>query len=116
MALDPPRLVCAQESTEARSKLILMVGCVQEAWKDPAKRAPMIGSIPLGRFAEPEDVADAVLFLLSERAVSWRHGSLPLFCLSLFFSLSLSLSFSPALSRCACVRGARVCVRVCVCV
>jgi NAD(P)-dependent dehydrogenase (short-subunit alcohol dehydrogenase family) len=27
----------------------------------------MIGSIPLGRFAEPEDVADAVLFLLSER-------------------------------------------------
>lgn len=42
----------------------------QEAWKDPAKREPMIGSIPLGKFAEPEDISDAVLFLLSDRAVS----------------------------------------------
>ena len=25
-----------------------------EAWKDPAKRQPMMDSIPLGRFAEPE--------------------------------------------------------------
>jgi NAD(P)-dependent dehydrogenase (short-subunit alcohol dehydrogenase family) len=43
---------------------------LQEAWKDPAKREPMIASIPLGKFAEPEDISDAVLFLLSERAVS----------------------------------------------
>ena len=43
---------------------------LQEAWKDPAKREPMIGSIPLGKFAEPEDISDAVLFLLSDRAVS----------------------------------------------
>ena len=41
-----------------------------EQLQDPAKREPMIGSIPLGKFAEPEDISDAVLFLLSDRAVS----------------------------------------------
>ena len=35
----------------------------------------MINSIPLGKFAEPEDISDAVLFLLSDRAVR-RHDRL----------------------------------------
>lgn len=38
------------------------------AWGDPAKRAPMLAAIPLGRFAEPAQVAAPVLFLLSEGA------------------------------------------------
>lgn len=38
------------------------------AWGDPAKRDPMLAAIPLGRFAEPAQVAAPVLFLLSEGA------------------------------------------------
>jgi NAD(P)-dependent dehydrogenase (short-subunit alcohol dehydrogenase family) len=38
------------------------------AWGDPAKSEPMLAAIPLGRFAEPADVARPVLFLLSEGA------------------------------------------------
>lgn len=38
------------------------------AWGDPVKRDPMLAAIPLGRFAEPAQVAAPVLFLLSEGA------------------------------------------------
>jgi L-xylulose reductase len=38
------------------------------AWGDPAKSDPMLAKIPLGRFAQPADVADAVAFLLSREA------------------------------------------------
>ena len=38
------------------------------AWADAAKRDPMLASIPLGRFAEVDDVADCVLYLLSDAA------------------------------------------------
>lgn len=38
------------------------------AWGDPAKRDPMLAKIPLGRFAKPRDVANAVAYLLSEQA------------------------------------------------
>ena len=37
------------------------------------KSAPMLGRIPLGRFPEPSDVADAVLFLLSDEC-KMVHG------------------------------------------
>ncbi|WP_225775064.1 SDR family oxidoreductase [Pseudomonas sp. Marseille-Q5115] len=38
------------------------------AWGDPAKSAPMLAAIPLGRFATPAEVAEPVLFLLSSAA------------------------------------------------
>eukprot|EP00043_Microstomoeca_roanoka_P005277 m.54750 g.54750 ORF g.54750 m.54750 type:complete len:265 (+) comp12891_c0_seq1:85-879(+) len=38
------------------------------AWSDPAKAAPMLARIPLRRFAEEEDVVNAIVFLLSEKA------------------------------------------------
>ncbi len=38
------------------------------AWGDPAKRDPMLAKIPLGRFAKPLNVAQAVAYLLSEQA------------------------------------------------
>ena len=38
------------------------------AWSDPAKSAPMLGRIPLGRFLTPADVADAILYLLGDAA------------------------------------------------
>ena len=40
----------------------------QRAWSDPARSAPMLARIPLGRFVEPEEVARTVCFLLSDDA------------------------------------------------
>lgn len=40
----------------------------QRVWGDPIKSAPMINRIPLGRFAVPHEVSDAVVFLASEAA------------------------------------------------
>ncbi|XP_025204777.1 L-xylulose reductase-like [Melanaphis sacchari] len=36
------------------------------AWSDPKKSGPIMIRIPLGRFAEPNDIANAVIFLLSD--------------------------------------------------
>lgn len=38
------------------------------AWSSEEKAAPMLARIPLGRFAEEEDVVDVIVFLLSRRA------------------------------------------------
>ena len=47
------------------------------AWSDPAKSGPMLAKIPLGRFARPEDIADAVVFLLSGRATMISGACVP---------------------------------------
>ena len=39
-----------------------------KAWSDPAKAQSMLARIPMGRFVEPEEVADTILYLLSPRA------------------------------------------------
>jgi L-xylulose reductase len=39
-----------------------------KAWSDPAKSGPMLSRIPLGRFADPDDIAEVILFLLSDEA------------------------------------------------
>lgn len=49
----------------------------EKAWSDPEKAGRMKSRIPLGRFAEPEEVAEAVAFLMGP-AASMIHGiSLP---------------------------------------
>ena len=35
-------------------------------WKDPKVEKQTAGMVPIGRLAEPEDVADAALFLASD--------------------------------------------------
>lgn len=39
-----------------------------KAWSDPAKADPVKARIPMGRFIEPEEVADVIAFLLGDRA------------------------------------------------
>lgn len=48
------------------------------AWGDPAKSMPMLAKIPLGRFARPIHVANAVVYLLSDAADMIHGVTLPI--------------------------------------
>jgi NAD(P)-dependent dehydrogenase (short-subunit alcohol dehydrogenase family) len=48
-----------------------------KAWSEPSKRDPALAAIPLARFAEPHEVAEPVLFLLSEAASMISGVTLP---------------------------------------
>ena len=50
---------------------------VKVGWSDPAKAGPMLDKIPLGRFAEVEDVTSCILFLLSDKAAMVNGVTLP---------------------------------------
>lgn len=52
---------------------VTLTAMAAQAWSDPVKRAARLSRIPLGRFAEPQEVADLIAYLLSERA-SMVHG------------------------------------------
>ena len=47
-----------------------------KAWSDPAKAGSMLSRIPMGRFVEPVEVADTILYLLSPRASMVTGASL----------------------------------------
>ncbi|KAH9512977.1 hypothetical protein Btru_035517 [Bulinus truncatus] len=47
------------------------------AWSDPEKSQPLLDRIPLGRFAEVDDVVNAVLWLLSDKASYINGVTLP---------------------------------------
>lgn len=46
----------------------------RQAWGDAARARPMLERLPLGRFAEPGEVATVIVFLLSDEA-SMVHGA-----------------------------------------
>jgi L-xylulose reductase len=48
-----------------------------KAWSDPDKAAGMMARIPVGRFAEPDDIAEVILFLLSDEAAMVNGLSMP---------------------------------------
>lgn len=48
-----------------------------KAWSDPQKAAGMMSRIPVGRFADPDDVAEVILFLLSDEAGMVNGLSMP---------------------------------------
>ncbi len=48
------------------------------AWGNPAKGDPLRAKIPLGRFAQPRDVAHAVAYLLSDQADMIHGVTLPI--------------------------------------
>lgn len=49
-----------------------------KAWSEPSKRDPALQAIPLKRFAEPREVAEPVLFLLSDSASMITGVTLPI--------------------------------------
>ncbi|MDX7953909.1 SDR family oxidoreductase [Lichenihabitans sp. Uapishka_5] len=48
-----------------------------KAWSDPEKSGPMKSRIPLGRFVEPDEVAGAIAYLLSDEAAMVNGIDLP---------------------------------------
>ena len=56
---------------------VVMTEMGKKVWSDPAKAEPMLKAIPLGRFAEVEDVLNAILFLLSDKASLISGVTLP---------------------------------------
>ncbi|XP_057683018.1 L-xylulose reductase-like isoform X2 [Corythoichthys intestinalis] len=50
----------------------------QGGWSDPEKAKTMTSRIPLGRFAEVDEVVNSILFLLSDKSTMTNGVSLPL--------------------------------------
>jgi NAD(P)-dependent dehydrogenase (short-subunit alcohol dehydrogenase family) len=47
---------------------ITLTDMARLAWSDPARSAPRLQRMPIGRFLEPSEVAETIAFLLSDRA------------------------------------------------
>jgi len=56
---------------------VTLTSMAEQAWSDPVKRKSMLDKIPLGRFAKPSDVTDAVIYLLSDNASMITGAMLP---------------------------------------
>ena len=56
---------------------VTMTAMAVKAWSDPEKRARRLSRIPLGRFAEPEEIADVIVYLLSDKAAMIHGVCLP---------------------------------------
>ena len=64
-----------QIRVNALNPTITLTPMGEMAWGDPKKSEPMLKRIPLGRFAKPVHVANAVAYLLSDQA-DMIHGSI----------------------------------------
>ncbi|XP_004432934.2 PREDICTED: L-xylulose reductase isoform X2 [Ceratotherium simum simum] len=56
---------------------VVMTPMGQANWSDPQKAKTMLDRIPLGRFAEVENVVDTILFLLSDRSSMTTGSTVP---------------------------------------
>jgi len=57
---------------------VVMTDMGRLGWSDPAKAKPMLDTIPLGRFAEVEDVVHSIIYLLSDKANMITGTMLPI--------------------------------------
>ncbi|PIK50267.1 hypothetical protein BSL78_12836 [Apostichopus japonicus] len=57
---------------------VVMTELGRKAWGDPKTGGPVLSRIPLGRFAEIEDVTNVVLFLLSDKSAMMNGAILPI--------------------------------------
>lgn len=51
--------------TNAVAPTVILTPMAEKNWGDPTKSEPMLAKIPLGRFGQPVEVADLILFLAS---------------------------------------------------
>ena len=58
--------------------IVTMTELAAEAWSDPAKSDPVMRRIPLRRFAETDDVAEVIAFLLSDGAAMVNGLAVPI--------------------------------------
>ncbi len=57
--------------------VVTLTPMADKAWSDPAKSGPMLARIPLGRFVQPDEVASAIAYLLSDDAAMVNGIALP---------------------------------------
>ncbi|KAG9473586.1 hypothetical protein GDO78_004075, partial [Eleutherodactylus coqui] len=56
---------------------VVMTDMGRANWSDAQKAAPMLNRIPLGRFAEVDEVVHSILFLLSDKSAMITGSCLP---------------------------------------
>ncbi|XP_070596176.1 L-xylulose reductase [Erythrolamprus reginae] len=57
---------------------VVMTSMGRLNWSNPQKSEPMLSRIPLGRFAELDDVVNGILFLLSDQSSMTTGATLPI--------------------------------------
>ena len=57
--------------------VVTLTPMAEKAWSDPAKAGPMLARIPAGRFVQPDEVAAAIAYLLSDDAAMINGIDLP---------------------------------------
>jgi NAD(P)-dependent dehydrogenase (short-subunit alcohol dehydrogenase family) len=83
-ALDAATRVMALElgphgiRVNAVNPVVTLTPMAVKAWSDPAKAGAMQARIPLGRFVEPDEVSEAILYLLSDAARMITGTCLPI--------------------------------------
>lgn len=63
--------------TNSVNPVVTLTPMAVKAWSDPAKSGPMLGRIPLGRFAQPEEVAEVILYLLGDGSAMMNGAIVP---------------------------------------
>ncbi|XP_058477297.1 L-xylulose reductase-like isoform X1 [Solea solea] len=70
-------LCCDQIRVNSVNPTVVMTEMGRLGWSDPEKAKVMMDRIPLGRFAEVEDVVNSILFLLSDKSNMTNGVTLP---------------------------------------
>ena len=47
---------------------ITLTEMARKAWSDPGRSGPRLSRMPIGRFLEPDEIAETIAYLLSDRA------------------------------------------------